>query len=73
MCAFSYGGRVKIRDEATVRSKASYFALAVLPDGTRDILGLWIEQTEGAKGVSGWLFGLRRIATPHAMPHTRNS
>jgi putative transposase len=40
--------RVKIRDEATVRSKAIYLALAVLPDGTR-ILGLWIEQTEGAK------------------------
>jgi transposase-like protein len=41
--------RVKIRDEATVRSKAIYLALAVLPDGHRDILGLWIEQTEGAK------------------------
>lgn len=41
--------RVKIRDEATVCSKAVYLALAVLPDGTRDILGLWIEQTEGAK------------------------
>lgn len=41
--------RVKIRDEATVRSKAIYLALAVLPDGTRDILGIWIEQTEGAK------------------------
>ncbi|RPH56937.1 MAG: IS256 family transposase [Acidobacteria bacterium] len=41
--------RVKIRDEATVRSKAIYLALAVLPDGRRDILGLWIEQTEGAK------------------------
>src|SRR5215212_5747482 len=41
--------RVKMRDEATVRSKAVYLALAVLPDGTRDILGLWIEQTEGAK------------------------
>lgn len=41
--------RVKIRDEATVRSKAVYLALAVLPDGTRDILGVWIEQTEGAK------------------------
>src|SRR6476619_2960960 len=41
--------RVKIRDEATVRSKAVYLALAVLPNGTRDILGLWIEQTEGAK------------------------
>jgi len=41
--------RVKIREEATVRSKAVYLALAILPDGTRDILGLWIEQTEGAK------------------------
>jgi putative transposase len=41
--------RVKIRDEATVRSKAVYLALAILPDGTRDVLGLWIEQTEGAK------------------------
>ena len=41
--------RVKIRDEAVVRSKAVYLALAVLPDGTRDVLGIWIEQTEGAK------------------------
>ena len=41
--------RVKIRDEATVRSKAVYLALGVLPDGSRDILGSWIEQTEGAK------------------------
>jgi putative transposase len=41
--------RVKIRDEGVVRSKAVYLALAVLPDGTRDILGIWIEQTEGAK------------------------
>jgi putative transposase len=41
--------RVKIRDEAVVRSKAVYLALAVLPDGTRDILGIWVEQTEGAK------------------------
>ena len=41
--------RVKIRDEATVRSKAVYLSLAILPDGSRDILGIWIEQTEGAK------------------------
>jgi putative transposase len=41
--------RVKIRDEAVVRSKAVYLALAVLPDGTREILGIWIEQSEGAK------------------------
>lgn len=41
--------RVKIRDEGTVRNKAVYLALGILPDGTKDILGLWIEQTEGAK------------------------
>lgn len=41
--------RVKIRDEGVVRSKAVYLALGVRTDGARDILGLWIEQTEGAK------------------------
>src|SRR3982751_566631 len=41
--------RVKIRDDAVVRNKAVYLALAVLPDGSRDVLGIWIEQTEGAK------------------------
>ena len=41
--------RVKIREDGVVRNKAVYLALGVLPDGTRDVLGLWIEQTEGAK------------------------
>lgn len=41
--------RVKIRDEGVVRNKAIYLALGVLPDGTRDILGIWIENTEDAK------------------------
>ena len=41
--------RVKIREEGVVRNKAIYLALGVLPDGSRDILGLWIENTEGAK------------------------
>lgn len=41
--------RVKIRDEGLVRNKAVYIALGVTPDGTKDILGLWIETTEGAK------------------------
>ena len=41
--------RVKIREEAVVRNKAVYLALGVLPDGTREILGIWIENTEGAK------------------------
>jgi putative transposase len=41
--------RVKIRDEGVVRNKAVYLALGVDRDGQRDVLGLWIEQTEGAK------------------------
>jgi len=41
--------RVKIRDEGFVRNKAVYIALGILPDGTKHVLGLWIEQTEGAK------------------------
>ena len=41
--------RVKIREDNVVRNKAVYLALGVQPDGTRDILGLWIESTEGAK------------------------
>jgi len=41
--------RVKIGEDAVVRNKAVYLALGVLPDGTRDILGLWIENTEGAR------------------------
>src|SRR3954453_23984242 len=32
-----------------VRNKAVYIALGVQPDGTKDILGLWIETSEGAK------------------------
>lgn len=41
--------RVKIRDEGTVRNKAVYLALGITPSGAKDVLGLWIEQTEGAK------------------------
>ena len=41
--------RIKVRDEGTVRNKAVYVVLGVRPDGTKEILGLWIEQTEGAK------------------------
>jgi len=41
--------RVKIREEGLVRNKAVYLALGVLADGTREIMGLWIENTEGAK------------------------
>lgn len=39
--------RVKIRDEGFVRNKAVYIALGIQPDGTKEVLGIWIEQTEG--------------------------
>jgi putative transposase len=41
--------RVKIRDEGLVRNKAIHVALGVRADGTKEVLGLWIEQNEGAK------------------------
>lgn len=41
--------RLKIRDEGTVKNKAVYLALGVDASGRKDVLGLWIEQTEGAK------------------------
>jgi len=41
--------RVKIRDEGTVRNKAVYLALGFTIEGHKEVLGLWIEQTEGAK------------------------
>ena len=50
--------RVKVRDEGLVRNKAVYVALGVRIDGQKEILGLWIEQTEGAKF---WLRVLNEI------------
>jgi putative transposase len=41
--------RVKIRDESLVRNKAVHLALGVRADGAKEILGMWIEQNEGAK------------------------
>jgi putative transposase len=41
--------RVKMRDEGAVRNKAVYLAIGVTGDGRKDVLGIWIEQTEGAK------------------------
>lgn len=41
--------RVSIRDESLVRNKAIHIAIGVRVDGTKEVLGLWIEQNEGAK------------------------
>ena len=40
--------RVKIRDEGVVRNKAVYLALGITREGTKEVLGFWIQQTEGA-------------------------
>jgi putative transposase len=41
--------RLKIRDEGAVKNKAVYLALGIRADGRKEVLGLWIEQMEGAK------------------------
>jgi putative transposase len=41
--------RVKIRDEGFVRHKAVFIALGILPDGIKEMLGIWIKQPKGAK------------------------
>jgi len=52
--------RVKIRDEGLVRNKAVYVALALTGEGEKEGLGLWIEQTEGAKF---WLKVMNELKT----------
>lgn len=52
--------RVKIRDEGLVRNKAVYVALALTGEGEKEVLGLWIEQTEGAKF---WLKVMNELKT----------
>jgi putative transposase len=41
--------RVKIRDEGLVSNRAVYLAIGMRCSGHKEILGIWIEQTEGAK------------------------
>lgn len=40
---------VKVRDGGTIKNKAVYLALGVNMHGDKELLGLWIEQSEGAK------------------------
>jgi len=40
---------LKIRDGGTVQRRALYLALGVTLDGERDVLGMWFQETEGAK------------------------
>jgi putative transposase len=40
---------VKVRDGGSVQRKACYLALAITMDGQREVLGMWFQETEGAK------------------------
>ena len=40
---------VKVRDAGAVRAKAIYLAIGINMEGEKEVLGLWIAQTEGAK------------------------
>ena len=41
--------RVRIRDEGTVCNKPVHLALGIRADGTKEVLGVWTERTEGAR------------------------
>lgn len=41
--------RVNIRHEGTVKNKSIYLALGVDMEGNKELLGMWIEETEGAR------------------------
>ena len=51
--------RVAIRDQQVVRKKAVYVAVGVTLEGERDVLGLWIEKSEGARFWTSVLTDLR--------------
>ena len=40
---------IKVRDRGTVRNKAAYVAMGIDPEGLKDVLGIWIDESEGAK------------------------
>ena len=44
--------RVKIRHDGVVKNKAVYVALALTLSGEKEVLGLWVEQTEGTFWLS---------------------
>lgn len=51
---------VKIRDKGVVRNKSVYVSVGIGPDGKKQVLGLWIQNTEGAKFWLSILQGLKQ-------------
>lgn len=40
---------IKVRDQGIVQNKAAHIAIGVGMDGTKEVLGIWLESNEGAK------------------------
>jgi len=59
---------VKIRDGGTVQRRACYLALAIRMDAEREVLGMWFQETEGAKF---WMQALTDLRD--AVPTTSSS
>jgi putative transposase len=51
---------IKVQDQGHVANKAVYLAIGVNMEGKKDLLGIWIEQTEGAKF---WLAVINEMRT----------
>jgi putative transposase len=51
---------VKVREDRSVRQRACYLALGVTCDGDREVLGIWWQDSEGAKFWLAVLNDLRR-------------
>jgi putative transposase len=51
---------VKVREDRSVQNRACYLALGVTCDGDREVLGIWWQETEGARFWLSVLNDLRR-------------
>lgn len=56
--------RLKIRDGGVVANKAAHVVIGVDVEGIKQVLGVWIQQTEGAKFWHGVLTELRNRGVP---------
>lgn len=57
--AFFDALRVKIRSGATIKSMAVHLGIGIRADGTREVLGMWIGENEGASFWAGVFNGLK--------------
>ena len=55
---------VKVREDRSVRNRACYLAIGVSVEGDREVLGIWWQETEGAKF---WLAVLNDLPSAASM------